>query len=203
MKASFLIAAAAAALAIQPAGAALAEAEPASPDRAAAETSGFRAEALAGFDNDGFDHGMLYGGRLGYDLRVAPRLLLGIDAEYSDVTTDEEFAFPGLPSLTAEDGPEYYVGGRATFVLSKRFRLFGAGGYTRGKQGFFFQSDPNPAPLGTVASGRRSLDGFRLSAGGQVLLGRHAFLGAEYRYSNYDDFGLDREQLVGSIGFRF
>lgn len=203
MKAIFLIAAAAAVLPFHSSRAAQSQAETESPGRAAAEASGLRVEALAGFDNDGFEHGMLYGGRIGYDLKVAPRLLLGVDGEVSDVTTDQEFAFPGLPSLTAEDGPEYYVGGRATFVLSKRFRLYGAGGYTRGKEGFFFQSDPNPAPLGTVASGRRSFDGFRLSAGGQLLLGRRAFIGAEYRYSNYGDFGLDREQVVGSIGFRF
>jgi outer membrane immunogenic protein len=179
------------------------ESEPDKTGRAEAEASGLRIEALGGFDNDGFEKGMLYGGRIGYDLRVAPRLLLGIDGEFSDVTTDQEFAFPGLPSLKAEDGPEYYVGARATFALSSRFRLYGGGGYTRTKEGFFFQSSPNPAPLGTVAAGRRSVDGYRLSAGAQLLLGRRAFLGAEYRYSNYDDFALDREQVVGSIGFRF
>jgi outer membrane immunogenic protein len=200
MKAGLLIAAAAAAFPLQAASAV--EAAPEGGGREAA-APGLRIEALAGFDNDGFEHGTLYGGRVGYDFKVGRRFLLGLDGEVSDVTTDQEFDFPGLPSLTAEDGPEYYAGGRATFVLSSRFRLYGGGGYTRGKEGFFFQSDPNPPPLGTVASGRRSFDGFRLSAGGQVLLGRRAFLGAEYRYSNYGDFGLNREQVVGSIGFRF
>lgn len=179
------------------------ENQPETSGRVAAEASGFRVEALGGFDNDGFEHGMLYGGRVGYDLKVAPRLLLGIDGEYNDVTTDQEFAFPGLPSLTAEDGPEYYAGARATFALSSRLRLYGGGGYTHIREGFFFQSSPNPAPLGTVEAGRRSFDGFRLSAGAQLLLGRRAFLGAEYRRSGYGDFGLNREQVVGSIGFRF
>jgi outer membrane immunogenic protein len=202
MKASFLIAAAAAALPFH-AALAVEAATPRSSGRDSAAAPGLRVEALAGFDNDGFEHGTLLGGRVGYDFKVGRRFLLGVDGEYSDVSTDQEFGFPGLPSLTAEDGPEYYAGGRATFVLSSRFRLYGGGGYTRTKEGFFFQSDPDPAPFGTVAAGRRSFDGFRLSAGGQVLLGRRAFLGAEYRYSNYGDFGLDREQLVGSIGFRF
>jgi outer membrane immunogenic protein len=179
------------------------ESEPGKSGGTAAEASGLRIEVLGGFDNDGFEQGMLYGGRIGYDLKLAPRLLLGIDGEFSDVTTDQEFAFPGQPSLAADDGPEYYVGARATFLLSKRFRLHGGGGYTRTREGFFFQSDPNPAPLGTVAAGRMTVDGLRLSAGAQLSLGRRAFLGAEYRYSNYDDFGLDREQVVGSIGFRF
>jgi opacity protein-like surface antigen len=201
MKARLLIAALAAA--VPPHAACAQEPEAGHSGRDEAASPGFRAELLGGFDNDGFEHGMLAGGRLGYDFKVGRRLLLGVDGEYSDVTTDQEFAFPGLPSLKAEDGPEYYAGGRATFVLSSRFRLFAGGGYTHIREGYFFQSSPTPAPLGTVAAGRRSFDGFRLSAGGQVLLGRRAFLGAEYRRSGYEDFGLNREQIVGSIGFRF
>jgi outer membrane immunogenic protein len=202
MKARLLIAALAAAVATHAAYAQ--DPEPKHAGRDAAAAPGLRVEALAGFDNDGFEHGMLYGGRVGYDFKVGRRVLLGVDGEYSDVTTDQEFAFPGLASLTAEDGPEYYVGGRATFVLSSRLRLYGAGGYTRTKEGFFYQSDPNPPPFGTVAAGRSSFDGLRFSLGGQVLLGRRAFIGAEYRYSNYGgSFALRREQAVGSIGVRF
>jgi outer membrane immunogenic protein len=178
--------------------------EPRHSDRDAAAASGFRAELLGGFDTDGYQQGVLYGGRAGYDLRVGRRFLLGLDGEVSDVTTDQEFTFPGLPSLKAEDGPEYHVGARATFVLSSEFRLYGGGGYTRTKEGYFFQSDPNPAPFGTVAAGRSSFDGFRVTAGAQVLLGGRAFIGAEYRYSNYGGlFARDREQAVASVGVRF
>ena len=180
------------------------EAQPAHPGRDAAAQSGFRIEALGGFDTDGYENGTLYGGRIGYDFRVDRRLLIGVDAEYSDVTTDQHLALTTTTGLTAEDGPEYYVGARATFVVSSRLRLHGAGGYTRTREGYFYQSDPNPAPFGTIAAGRESFDGFRFGLGGQVLLGRNAFLGAEYRYSNYGGaFARDREQVVGSIGFRF
>jgi outer membrane immunogenic protein len=178
--------------------------EPRHAGRDAAAEPGFRVEVLGGFDTDGYQNGALLGGRIGYDFKVSRRFLLGVDGEFSDVTTDQDFGFTGIPGLTAEDGPEYYVGARATFVLSSRLRLHGGGGYTRTKEGFFFQSDPNPPPFGTVASGRSSFDGFRFSAGGQVLLGRRAFLGAEYRYSNYGGaFARDREQAVASIGLRF
>lgn len=178
--------------------------EPKHAGRAAAAASGFRAELLGGFDTDGYQQGVLYGGRAGYDLRVGRRFLLGVDGEFSEVTTDQEFTFPGLSGLKAEDGPEYYVGARATFVLSGEFRIYGGGGYTRTKEGYFFQSDPNPPPFGTVAAGRDSFDGFRVTAGAQVLLGRRAFVGAEYRYSNYGGpFARDREQAVASIGVRF
>ncbi len=201
MKARLLIAALAAAV---PTHAALAqEPEQRHSGRDSAAAPGFRAEVLGGFDTDGYEGGALYGGRLGYDFKVGRRVLLGIDGEYSDVTTDQEFDFPGLPSLRAEDGPALYVGGRATFVVSSRIRLHGGGGYSRTRQGNFVQLDPNPAPFGTIGTIRRSYDGFRLSAGGQFLLGRRAFIGAEYRYSNYEGFALRREQLVGSIGLRF
>jgi outer membrane immunogenic protein len=174
------------------------------PGRDAAAAPGFRAEFLGGFDTDGYQQGVLYGGRIGYDFKAGRRILLGIDAEYSDGTTDQEIDFPGLPSLRAKDGPEYHIGARATFVLSSEFRLYGGGGYTRTKEGFFFQSDPNPPPFGTVAAGRDSFEGFRVTAGAQILLGRRAFLGAEYRYSNYGGpFARDREQAVASIGVRF
>ncbi|MEA3010444.1 MAG: outer rane immunogenic protein [Sphingomonadales bacterium] len=200
MKARLLIAALAAAVSTHGAWAQ----EP-TPQRAArhSATSGFRIEALAGYDTDGYEDGTLYGGRVGYDFRLGNHFLLGLDGEYSDVTTRQHFAFPGSPSLTADDGPEIYAGGRATFVLSSHFRLYGGAGYSHIKEGYFFLSSPNPAPLGTVAAGRRSYDGFRLSAGGQVMLGRRAFLGAEYRRAGYEDYGLSREQVVGSVGFRF
>ena len=45
---------------------------------------------------------------------------------------------------------------------------------------------------------RVDLDGL----GAQYALGSHAYLGAEYRYSNYEA-GLSRHQAVGTIGFRF
>ncbi|HYJ82035.1 MAG TPA: outer membrane beta-barrel protein, partial [Allosphingosinicella sp.] len=180
------------------------EPEPKHAGRDAAAMPGFRAELIGGYDTDGYEQGVLYGARVGYDFRVGGRFLLGVDAEFSDVTTDQELTLSASAGLSAEDGPEYYVGGRATFVLSSQFRIHAGGGYTRTKEGFFFQSDPNPPPFGTIAAGRDSVDGFRFGAGAQILLGRRAFVGAEYRYSNYgDNFALDRAQAVASIGFRF
>lgn len=178
--------------------------DPKHPGRDAAAQSGFRAELLGGYDSDGYQQGVLYGGRVGYDLKVGRRFLLGADGELSDVTSDRELAFPGFASLTAEDGPEYYAGARATFILSGQFRLYGAAGYTRTKEGHFLQIDPEPAPVGTVSAVRSAFDGLRASAGAQILLGPRAFIGAEYRYSNYGgQFARDREQAIASVGVRF
>jgi outer membrane immunogenic protein len=178
------------------------ESEARNAGREAAAAPGFRVEVLGGLDHDGYHHGVLYGGRLGYDFRVDRGLLLGIDGEINGLTTDDELQSP-FPQLSTENGPEIYVGGRATVVLSSRVRLHGGAGYSRTKHGHFVLLDPEPAPLGTLGTIRRSYDGYRLSAGGQVLLGRRAFIGAEYRFSNYGPSTDRREQLVGSIGFRF
>lgn len=165
---------------------------------------GFRAEVLLGYDTDGFEDGLLYGGRVGYDFRVTPGLLLGIDGELNDVTTDQEFSlFPGPGALVLEDGPDAYVGARATLVLSRRFSVYGGAGYSRARQSFFFLINPAGGPLGPVGGEESYQDGYRVSAGGQLNIGRRAFLGAEYRYSSYENNFFQREQLVGSIGFRF
>jgi outer membrane immunogenic protein len=202
MKGFYLIAAVLAAL---PVHATSAQDETVEVDLAppARPAGGFRAEILLGYDTDGFENGMLYGGRIGYDFRVTPGLLLGIDGELNDVTTDQEFNLAPQPgTLVLEDGPDAYVGARATLVLSRRFSIYGGAGYSRARQSFFFLINPNQ-PLGPVGGEESYQDGYRVSAGGQLNIGRRAFLGAEYRYSNYEDGFFQREQWVGSIGFRF
>jgi outer membrane immunogenic protein len=178
------------------------EPEPEQGGRDAAAAPGFRVEVLGGLDTDGYHQGVVYGGRLGYDFRVDRGLLLGVDGEVNGLTTDDELQ-PPFPSLSTENGPEIYFGGRATVILSSRVRLFGGAGYARTRHGHFVLLDPEPAPLGTLGTIRRPYDGYRLSAGAQVLLGRRAFIGAEYRFSNYGLRTDRREQLVGSIGLRF
>jgi len=164
--------------------------------------SGFRAELLGGYDDDGYSSGLLYGGRIGYDFAVGDRFLVGVDAELNDVDTHQTLSVPGQSPLRANDGPDMYLGGRVTFALSRQFRFYGGAGYTRHKQDLFIQSAVTPPPFGTFDVQRFTFDGYRLSAGAQLLLGKRAFLGAEYRGSIYN-FGGHRDQLVGSLGIRF
>ncbi|HEX8625928.1 MAG TPA: outer membrane beta-barrel protein [Allosphingosinicella sp.] len=164
--------------------------------------SGFRAELLGGYDDDSFSSGLLYGGRIGYDFAVGKRFLIGVDGELNDVDTHRTLTV-APPGLRADDGPDMYVGGRVTFALSRQFRFYGAAGYTRLKQDLFIQTEVTPPPIGTFGVRRFTFDGYRLSAGAQLLLGKRAFLGAEYRGSIYDGFGGHRDQLVGSLGIRF
>ena len=169
----------------------------------AANAQGLRLEALGGFDTDGFDHGAVYGARIGYDFRAAANVTVGIDGEWNDITTEQRFI--GSP-IVIHYGPEVYAGVRATFAvpaISNRLRLFAGAGYSRARFGNFFLVNAN-APFGPVGAEIRGVDGFRLSAGTQFSVGRRTFLGAEYRYSDYGgSFTLNRSQWVGSIGFRF
>lgn len=202
MKERFLIAALAAAMWTPVAYAQ--DPEPEVSVREPLAVSGFRAELLGGYDDDGFSSGLLYGGRIGYDFAVGKRFLLGVDGELNDVDTHRTLSISTQPRLRANDGPDFYLGGRVTFALSSRFRLYGGAGYTRQKQGVFVQTAVTPPPFGTIGVRRFTLDGYRLSAGAQLLLGKRAFLGAEYRGSIYEDFGSShRDQLVGSLGIRF
>ena len=202
MKARLLIAALAAAM---PTHAAYAQdPEPRHPGREPLAVSGFRAELLGGYDDDGFSSGLLYGGRIGYDFAVGSASCSASTARLNDVDTHRTLSVvdPAQPSRQRRAG--HYVGGRVTFALSRRFRLYGGAGYTRQKQGFFVQTAVDPAALRDHRPFERfTLDGYRLSAGAQLLLGKRAFLGAEYRGSIYEDFGGHRDQLVGSLGIRF
>ena len=183
-----------AALALLPLHAAGAQdpAPPVSPDIA---PQGVRIELLAGFDDSSFDHGTLYGGRIGYDRRVARTFSLGIDAEFTDTTTKQDIA-PFSP-IVVRDGPDLYLGARATFALSRRFSLHGAGGYTIARLGHF-----ELAPGNIIVGAEERHEGFRLITGGQFQVGRNVFVGAEYRYSEYDAVQ-KRDQYVATIGFRF
>jgi opacity protein-like surface antigen len=169
----------------------------------AANAQSLRIEALGGYDTDGFEHGAVLGARVGYDFRAGRNVSIGIDGEWNDITSKQRFF--GSP-IVIHYGPEVYVGGRITFAvpaISNRLRVFGGAGYSRSRFGNFFLLDPNDL-LGPVGAETRPADGFRLTGGLQVSLGRRAFLGAEYRFTRYSDwFVQSRAQYVGSIGFRF
>ncbi len=55
---------------------------------------------------------------------------------------------------------------------------------------------------GETVSGAENGDGVRGGFGGQFMLTPNSYIGAEYRYSNYEsDFS--RHQVAATFGFRF
>jgi outer membrane immunogenic protein len=164
-----------------------------------AAPTGARVEALVGYDAiridlEDFgvdetvkDSGVLYGFGLGYDFAVGG-VSLGADLEATDSTAKEGDEDTG--SLSA--ARDLYAGLRATFPVSQSANVYLKGGYTNAR----FKAELDGESEGENA------DGFRLGAGAQFTLSGKAYVGGEYRYSNYEA-DLSRHQFALTVGTRF
>ena len=151
---------------------------------APAAPTGFRVEALVGWDRpsiEGFhDNGILFGVGAGYDVAVGNAVSLGVDVEASDSTAKKS----GVSTRR-----DLYAGGRVNFAVSPTANVYVRGGYTNAR---FHIAD--------LGSG--NADGFRVAGGGQFGIGGKAYVGGEYRYSNYEA-GIERHQVALTLGTRF
>jgi outer membrane immunogenic protein len=168
------------------------------------DISGFRLEALLGWDNVRIENlgntsGFAYGAGIGYDFAVGETISVGVDAEIMGATTDAEATeLVGGTPITARvsTGRDIFLGARMTGKVADRFAVYARGGYVNGRA----EATVSGAGFSDVASG--NLDGFRLGAGGQFLLGEKAYVGGEYRYSNYES-DVVRHQVLATFGYRF
>jgi outer membrane immunogenic protein len=171
----------------------------ATPAAAQSAPAGVRVEAVFGIegvlgydkveglhDDDG-DGGVLYGVGVGYDLPVTKNISLGVDAEATDSTQEEEGATTSIKA-----GRDLYAGGRVNFAISDKANLYLKGGYTKAR---FKAVDGD-------VSFTENAEGFRVGGGGQYAVSGKAYVGAEYRYSNYDG-GIQRHQVALTGGTRF
>ena len=165
-------------------------ATPAMAQNAAAPT-GARVEAVIGYDKvkalGEKDGGALLGVGAGYDFAVGPAISIGADVEATESTQKEEAA-----GVEVKAGRDLYAGGRVNFGVSPTANLYVKGGYTNAR----FKADNG------IDSASRNFEGYRLGAGGQLAVGGKAYVGSEYRYSNYED-GLARHQVALTLGTRF
>ena len=166
---------------------------------------GFHVEAVAGFDGASIqgesEGGILYGLGAGYDFHTG-HAVLGIQGEVTESTN--EGCIRGLvnaaDSLCVDQSRDFYIGARAGAFVGRNVLLYAGAGYTNAR----FEIDYDDGTAGGVNdfSLTDHLDGIRVSGGGELGIGRNAFLRGEYRYSNYEQDG-DRHQVVGGFGFRF
>lgn len=168
------------------------------------DISGFRLEALLGWDNvkiDGLGNtsGFGYGAGVGYDFAVGKTISVGVDAEIMGATTDVEGTEDvlGTPvNIRLSTGRDIFLGGRITGKVADRFAVYARGGYVNGR----LEATASVPDFSDTAGA--NADGFRLGAGGQYLVGDKAYVGAEYRYTNYEgDF--TRHQVLATFGYRF
>jgi len=164
--------------------------------------TGFRVEAIGGFDTGNYnrdekDQGVLYGAGIGYDLGVG-RLRIGVDAEVSDSTADGCVQL-GLDRFCTEAGRDIYAGGRIGFAAGSKLLLYAKGGYTNLR---LTRRDHNPLDGPSVLHPK--FDGVRFGGGAELAVGANSFVKAEYRYSDYDRrISFDRHQGVVGVGWRF
>jgi len=154
--------------------------------------SGPRVEAIVGYDRvkaaGEKDGGVLFGIGAGYDYAVGNGVAIGADLEATDSTQKEGDA----DVAQVKAGRDLYAGGRVTLAVSPAANLYVKGGYTNAR---FKATDGED-------SASENFDGFRLGAGGQLAISGKAYVGAEYRYSNYEK-GLSRNQVALTVGTRF
>lgn len=149
--------------------------------------TGFRVEALVGYDNVNVPtvknpDGVLYGVGIGYDFALASTVL-GIEADLTDSTAKVDLGGADLKA-----GRDIYVGGRAGVVVGSGL-LYVKAGYTN-------------ARVKLTGFGSDNGDGVRGGIGYEHALSGKSFVKVEYRYSNYEG-GLSRNQAVAGFGYRF
>jgi outer membrane immunogenic protein len=160
--------------------------------------------------------GVDYGAVVGYDFAAGDRLRVGAAASYAGSTAERDFnnANPTVFNLgNVQADRDIYVGGRVGYVTSPSTMVYVKGGYTN-------QRYSATGSDGTVDLNQHlDTDGWRVGAGAEFAVGRNAYIGAEYRYSNYSkgevDFAgdtpdgsrfnldTDRHQVVATAGVRF
>lgn len=212
------------------AGSMIAMATPAMAQSSDDNFSGFRVEALAGYDvteagstvdndanpnDDQSIDGLAYGVGLGYDYD-AGGVVLGLEGEFSGSTAETEFEggdFENLGIGNVETGRDLYLGARVGVKAADDLLIYAKGGYTNAT--FNIRSRDGD----TQYNADLDTDGYRIGAGIEYALSDRSFAKVEYRYSNYKDaeldfdgdapdvsvpdIDLDRHQVMAGFGMRF
>jgi outer membrane immunogenic protein len=179
------------------------------------EFTGFRIEALGGWDNEGVDFdddvfdggkrsddGFMLGGAIGYDLQMG-QFVIGAEGEFTESTLDREYqeqvTLPPTPSqpiarpistiYNIEGGGDIAVAARAGYVVSPAFMIYGKVGYSWHKLAIEGTGTDNGSSF--VIDEALDLAGLRLGAGGEMNFTDMFFGKIEYRYSNYNEGDFD------------
>ena len=178
---------------------------PAQAQEAATTFTGARVEGIVGFSQAdtpaGNNNGITYGGGAGFDFDLGG-LVAGVEAEFAESDINECGVDQDVAGdeLCAEIGRDLYAGGRLGARVGTGTLLYGKAGYVRSKLRLDYDDG---SPTGTQDfTLDDDLDGGRVGVGLEQMLGRNAYVKAEYRYSNYEQ-GLEKHGVVGGVGLRF
>ena len=181
-----------------------------------ASFSGFKIEAITGYDDAGVDFednvfeeldqqsqsGWLYGLGIGYDLQNGP-WVFGAEAEWSNSTASRDESLTGVrpanpiagvpvpiaTELEGKAGSDIYIGARTGYAVSPTALLYVKGGWSFSKIKFEGEGTDGGVPFTFDESA--SMDGFRIGAGGEIMFTDSIYGKAEYRYTKYSNGDLD------------
>ena len=144
-----------------------------------------------GVDENLKDNDLFYGVGGGYDFAVSPSMSVGVDGEVTWSNNKENFDDLD-ENVEISTGRDLYAGGRVTLPISDAANVYAKAGYTNLRvEG---ESDGLEDSF--------DLDGYRLGAGAQFSIGGRAYIGGEYRFSDYED-DVSRHQVALTAGTRF
>jgi outer membrane immunogenic protein len=177
----------------------------AAPSAQAADLSGARVELVGGWDDADFDFnslgqepesdGAVYGIGAGYDFAVGREVALGVDVEATDSTAGFTFV-TGADSSSYALGRDLYAGGRLTVAASSRLNFVFKVGYS---SAHVRRKLVTPVFAEDVSY---TTEAVRIAGGAQFAIGEKAYVGAEYRWADYDT-DLERGQAIATVGLRF
>jgi outer membrane immunogenic protein len=178
--------------------------------------TGFKIEALTGYDDIGVDFddtlfdggqnsqsGWMYGIGLGYDYQFGG-WVMGVEGEWSDSTAsrDEEFSglrpanpiagVPAAPVTTLLEGKaaaDLYIGLRGGYAVTPRTLIYIKGGWSFSK----IELDGAGFDNGVAFEFDESVDvdGLRVGIGGEYMFGDNFYAKGEYRYTHYSNGDFD------------
>lgn len=129
--------------------------------------------------------GFAYGAQAGWDYRLSPRTVLGVEASATGRTGSERFDDGFGDSFRLRDGRTFNATARLGYLVTPQGLLYARGGYSNAR----FKLDSS---AGNAAANR---DGYVAGVGYEQALTRTVSARLEYDYSNY---GRDRFDGVAS-----
>ena len=188
---------------------------------AAAQTQGFHVEATTGYDvltsKDNLTgpadvipdtlKGLRLGISGGYDIAIAPRIVVGLEAGIgATVTGDAVSRFAGN-TLTLGAGRDLDVGVRVGFAVGPRTLVYGKVGYANSRSNAELREPLGSSFETTKYAGNGS--GVRWGGGIEQVIGSRKFVKVEYRQTRYNDGSIEyqqrtrRHQILLGFGTRF
>jgi outer membrane immunogenic protein len=168
-----------------------------------ASAEGFRAEIHGGWDHPSVGHsdddGIVYGVGLGYDLNIGSKAFIGADLSLDDSSSRDcdHSVFAANDRLCVNAGRDIAAGVRLGVNLTPKDKIYALGAYTNARIKARYTTAG-----GVTTHDADNLDGFRLGAGYERMLGSNTYAKLEYRYSNYEQ-NVDRHQLLVGVGLTF